>query len=492
MTARAKGRALRWRALLLGVCLVSAACGARVPSALRERAARAALSSGGVNGQAGSSTDASGSVRGDLGASGAAAGAVGSSSGGTGGAAGAGGSSAGGAVGQPAPPGGNGGATDVGVTPNSILLGNVSDVTGPVPGIFQGAVLATQAYFNYVNSQGGLYGRQLKLLSADGQTDCGAAQNATRGLVDKVLGLSGSFEIYDDCESAVLSQYPNVPDVSYPVSKEHKELASNFSASPTPVGYLTGMFEYFKNKFGADATQNVGIVWNNVPAGAYSYRMMSAAAQAAGWKITYNRGIAPTETNFTADVVRMRNQGVKVFWTSFMTAATAASLVKAEQAQGWHPINIIPTAYDASFIKLMGSNEAAEGILGWNQWSLFFTPADATNIPEVALFQQWMQKTAPGTPLDLYAMHAWANTALFVKALRAVGPNVTRAKVMAYLRALTNYDGGGGFVAKASPGPKSQSTCYVIWVISKGEFVRQDTPASDYRCDGTYFNYKGN
>ena len=485
----------RWVIVLLVICVVAAACGGRAPSELHEQAARAALGDGGVNGQGGSSAGGAGSGgTADGGASGAGGGAgssAGAASGDAGGTAAA-ASSAGGAVGQPAPAGGNGGATDVGVTANSILLGNVSDVTGPVPGIFQGAVLATQAYFNYVNSQGGIFGRQLKLLSADGQTDCGAAQNATRGLVDKVFGLSGSFEIYDDCQSEVLRQYPNFPDVSYPVSKQHKELPSNFTASPTPVGYLTGMFEYFKKKYGADATQNVGVVWNNVPAGAYSYRMMSAAAEAAGWKITYNRGIAPTETNFTADVVRMRNQGVKVFWTSFMTAATAASLVKAQQSQGWHPINIIPTAYDASFVKLMGSNEAAEGILGWNQWSLFFTPADAKNIPEVALFQQWMQKTAPGTPLDLYAMHAWANTALFVKALRAVGPNVTRAKVMSYLRSLTSYDGNAGFVTKASPGTKVQSTCYLIWVIKNGEFVRQDTPAADYRCDGTYFNYKGN
>ena len=39
--------------------------------------------------------------------------------------------------------------------------------------------------------------------------------------------------------------------------------------------------------------------------------------------------------------------------------------------------------------------------MGWNQWSLFFTPSDAKNIPEVGRFQEWFEKTGPGTSLCL-------------------------------------------------------------------------------------------
>src|SRR5207248_11803468 len=44
-----------------------------------------------------------------------------------------------------APAGGNGGATDIGVTADTYTLGNVATLSGPVPGIFQGAVIGTQA-----------------------------------------------------------------------------------------------------------------------------------------------------------------------------------------------------------------------------------------------------------------------------------------------------------------------------------------------------------
>src|SRR5205823_11626604 len=70
-----------------------------------------------------------------------------------------------------APAGGNGGATDVGVTGESITLGNVSTLSGPIPGLFQGAVLGAQAFAAYANSQGGVFGRRLKVEVRDDQFD---------------------------------------------------------------------------------------------------------------------------------------------------------------------------------------------------------------------------------------------------------------------------------------------------------------------------------
>src|SRR5688572_32624093 len=56
----------------------------------------------------------------------------------------------------------NGGATDVGVTADTITLGTVTTLSGPVPGLFLGASLGVQAFAAYVNSQGGINGRKLK------------------------------------------------------------------------------------------------------------------------------------------------------------------------------------------------------------------------------------------------------------------------------------------------------------------------------------------
>src|SRR5271165_5807518 len=54
-----------------------------------------------------------------------------------------------------------------GVTPTSVALGNVSIIGGPVPGLFEGAPVGTQAYLDYVNAHGGVDGRKLTLDSYD-------------------------------------------------------------------------------------------------------------------------------------------------------------------------------------------------------------------------------------------------------------------------------------------------------------------------------------
>jgi ABC-type branched-subunit amino acid transport system substrate-binding protein len=57
--------------------------------------------------------------------------------------------------------------SQTGVTSNSITVGNVSILSGPVPGLFEGAPIGVKAYFEYINSKGGVYGRHLLVDSKD-------------------------------------------------------------------------------------------------------------------------------------------------------------------------------------------------------------------------------------------------------------------------------------------------------------------------------------
>jgi hypothetical protein len=57
---------------------------------------------------------------------------------------------------------------------------------------------------------------------------------------------------------------------------------------------------------------------------------------------------------------------------------------------------------------------------------------------------------------------------------------------MADLKATTSYD-GDGFVAPSDPAQKRASNCFVLWKIEGGNFVRVDTPATGYRCNGSSF-----
>lgn len=407
------------------------------------------------------------------------------SGGGTGGSGGAGSGGSVGGVGTPAPAGGNGGATDVGVTANSILLGNVSDLSGPVPGLFEGAVNGTLAYFAYVNSQGGVYGRQLRLTVGDGQTDCGQNQNQHSQLLSKVFAFVGSFSVYDDCGARVLEANRNVPEISYALSAKALNLPNYFSPSPLPKGYPTGMFQYWKSKYGSAVTQ-AGSLAPNVPAALASWEGIRDAAQSVGWDFKYFRKYSPTEQDFTADVQRMQRDGIKIIYLSTSEVAQVAQIKQAADEQDYHPIFIAPVAYAEDFVERVGGPAAAEGIQGSSLYPMFFGREDARSIPAVALFQQWMGRVNPNAPINLFALYSWTSAQLFVQALKAAGPRATRGGLMAELRKIHSYT-ADGLLPERDPAGKTASQCYILWEFRGGGFRRVNSPAETYRCDGRYY-----
>ncbi|MHB8466483.1 MAG: ABC transporter substrate-binding protein [Acidimicrobiales bacterium] len=380
--------------------------------------------------------------------------------------------------------GDNGGTTDVGVTGDSILLGNVADLSGPVPGLFRGAVDGTLAYLNYINSQGGVNGRQLKMTSADSQTQCNQAQIAFSQLAPKVFAFVGSFVLYDDCAAQVLAQHHDVPDLQVAITAAANALPNVFSISPLrPGAFLNGQFLYYAAKFG-DAVKHAATLYSNIGSAAAAAAAEQNAARSAGWTYVYKRAFGATETNFTADIVRMRQQGVQVFESIGMPPSYTADFIQQANQQNWHPIIIDPQGYAANFLQLMGSASAAEGLLGFQSVPLFFGQQDAAAIPEVALFQQWVRRTDPNLPMDIFAVDGWAEAKLFVQALRAAGPKPTRKGVLAALSTIHEFD-GSGLVAPADPAGKGPPHCYILWQLHSGQYQRVDTPATGFRCDGT-------
>jgi ABC-type branched-subunit amino acid transport system substrate-binding protein len=378
-----------------------------------------------------------------------------------------------------APAGGNGGATDVGVTGGQIVLGNVSTMSGPVPGLFQGAVLGTQAFIAYQNSQGGVFGRKLKLDFRDDQFDTGQNRAATEDLVGKAFAFLGSFSLYDDAGVDAIAK-SGIPDLSVPLNASRGALKTNYAVAPSDTrGAPTGPFLWFKNKY-PDAVTHVGTLYGDIPSAKISAQRFRAAAESVGWKFAYERGFQATETDFTADVVRMKSSGVKAVYLVSTDDKTTARIAKAMAQQGFKP-DFFSANYMPTMPALAG--EAAENLYSASPFALF-GGEDLSN-PEVKLFSDWFQRVKPGAEPDLFALYGWAEGRLMVKAMQEVGPKLTRTAMNAALAKITSFD-AGGLIGDAGPGNKRPSICYVIAQIHGGKYQRVD-PAKGYRCDGAYF-----
>jgi ABC-type branched-subunit amino acid transport system substrate-binding protein len=230
----------------------------------------------------------------------------------------------------------------------------------------------------------------------------------------------------------------------------------------------------------------VGAIVADVPSAKGSYAGEKAAMQSLGYQIVYERYYEATETDFTADIVRMRGAGVKMFVMQG-DVASMARVAQAAQKQNFTFTlpNYGANAYDPAFLAQGGS--ATEGTLIDQQLAMY-DGEDAASVPEIGLFEHWEHQISPDSSPDIFAAYGWASARLFVQALQAAGPRATRATLLAQLAKIDDFD-DNGLLAPAGPASKRPPVCYMLVKVQGGKFVRDDPPGHGFRCDdGGWFS----
>lgn len=373
------------------------------------------------------------------------------------------------------------------MTSSTITIGNVADISGPIPGLFQGAPDGVSAYVAYVNAHGGVDGRKLVLSSKDDATTCPGNEQATQALSSQVIAFVGNFSLEDNCGAAVLKTVPTVPDVSFGLTDAAKALATNFSPSPQPTGYIKGPFIYYKAHY-PKAVLHVAALPESGSGSLNSWAAQKADMQSLGYHVVYTRAYNPTDTDFTSDIIRMRDLGVQFLWLTDTDPATQGRILAAAAQQNWHPQVLAGgNSYDPNFSKLVSPADSS-GILQEQQTALYLGEDRATD-PGVALFLTWLNKTHPGFQPDIFTVYGWTSAMLLVEALKSAGANPTGTKVLTALKKIHHFD-GDGLLAPADPGSKTPSPCWLMLKIQNGKYVRVLPKTNGFTCSpGGYYYY---
>jgi ABC-type branched-subunit amino acid transport system substrate-binding protein len=486
--------------LVLGV--VGAACGARLPGPVDSAARNAALGQGSGGGaQTVGVAPSSGPSTGAVSTSGLSA-PGGSSIPQTGG--GGPSTAAGSTAGASSQPSSNsapstqssagsgskcGTGTDVGLTSSTIDLGLVATLTGPVAGLFEGAVQGAEAYAAYINAtEGGICGHQVHVDVQDDGTNCTQNENATQSLIGKTFALVGSFSLYDQCGATIIAQHPTVPDIHVALAPQALTPPNHFDLATGEAGYQSGPFHYYAQKYGSKV-KHVGTIIENIPSAVAEQNNFEHAAESQGWKFTSSFLEAPTNSNFQNDFVKMcTQQHIQIFFLLTEPANNIATMMHNEQQANCPKslINIVPVAYDQGFLQDYGNPlTPLNGLVGFSQYALFYNPGEAANLPALQTFQTWFKRVNGNQPINLYAMYAWVSMEMFQQGVETAGPTINRQTVTTALRKIKNFT-GGGIIAPRNPGERAGVHCYIIWQLENGQFSRVDDPKSTFRCDSTF------
>ena len=446
---------------LLAVALVATGCGARLTTAQRDSVIGGLVNDTGTGPSAG--PQATTSAGPGAGPSGTGGPSIGPS---------AGGSSA------PLPPGGNGGSTDLGVTGSSIKLSTVADVSGVQPGIFRSAWQAMQAAAAYINSTGGIYGRQISNLLLDSQADSTANRAAVTQACEQSFAMVGSMSAFDDGGASV-GQQCGIPDISAITVNHARSVATNvYPASPNGPNYFnTAWGQYIKQRY-PEPIKHSAMLWLNAGATAQNSRQRIDALTRLGYNFVYKTETGVLEPNYQPYVNAMQKAGVQ-FVNMVADYQSIVRLQKAMQQQGWFPVVRVwdSVAYSANFLKLAGTS--GNGALVFINTAMF---EEASSNPELRLYETWLQRVAPGAVPDYFGVYAWSAGRLFQKAALAAGPKLTRKAVFEQLKLIHDWSDFGMHITQ-DIGNKKEGNCTLYMEIRNQQFARI-YPSSGWWCNG--------
>jgi branched-chain amino acid transport system substrate-binding protein len=461
---------MRGLRVLVAVMLVAAAaCGARLSD---DELLAARGRTGGANAQAAGSSATTSSVAG------------GTTAGGGGTVAGGGGQQAGGGGGQQAGGGGGdaascaaeAGFSEVGVTDAKVTAGWVGTISGPVPGLSQTMQNGVKAYFDYVNSDGGVCGRELELVVADDRLDAGANRSETARLAQQVLGFVGAWSVVDDGGASVL-QGTNIPDISLALGDARIALSNGFSTNPFPPNATsnntTRMMEWFKQNYGV---ATAGIVYPAQAVARNSALRYENDMAAAGIQVTQKIEVAITQTDYNGVASQLKSANVDLVITTLENTGIA-NLAKAMDQQEFHP-KVPFFGAQAYGRDVLGKGGAAlEGTLLGIAYAI---AEDAPQNEAMATLVEWYQRSNPGADLDFFAIEGWAAGAMFVQALRGAGAAPSRDKMLEQLKTFTSFD-ADGVIGTTNPAQKGPSDCFMIVTIEGGAWKRV-YPSAGFDC----------
>jgi ABC-type branched-subunit amino acid transport system substrate-binding protein len=362
-----------------------------------------------------------------------------------------------------------------GIDDKTIKLGNIVDITGPVPGFFTPAQQAAQAYIAYFNSTSNLCGRKFQIVPFDSGTNAAGDNTGAQKACEQTFAAVGSMAAFD-LGGAATTERCGLPDLrAVQTNAARTECSTCFSAEGPGNGeFPTAVPQYFLKKH-RDLTQHAAMFYVGEAASVSNALGQVKAEERVGWKFDYVGRFDVAEFNYSPYIQQMKAKGVKLvqfFGSSGMAARMAQSMAAAD----FHPQLLINAAvYDKTY---GGSGSPVENTILY----VDFAPLEEVNTnPEMRLYYQWLQQVSPGAKMSYFGLFAWSATRLFVERAVMLGGQLTRANMIKSIKQVHNWS-ANGLHPPMDVGGKTPSRCWRFVQLKAGQW--KPYGGTKYTCGG--------
>ena len=377
-----------------------------------------------------------------------------------------------------------------GVTDTEVVIGaNFPMSQTPAAGY---AVIADgmRAYFDYINSQGGVYGRKITFLARDDHYNPADGVEVVRKLVeqDQVFAIVGG--LGDPTQLAVIDylEQNGVPDLfvgggvvkfTEPVVKTRIGMTTDYGTE------MKIMAEYIKKNYGG---KRMGIVYQSDTAGTSGMEMLTEALKDSDIQIVSKQAYDWGQFDLTTQMQRLKGDNPDFVSLMANPGAAASAIKVAREVLSWD-VPLITSAVSAVELTIdLAGAKNAEGLVSLTTGKMISEADD----PGVQRHIEIMKQFAPNvTPVSM-TQYGMTVAELFVQALKNAGPNLTRESIVEGAESIRDYC-CLACLAPVNLSPTDHRVSETMWFerVENGKWVRFGDPVSYESTPGKVVACKG-
>jgi ABC-type branched-subunit amino acid transport system substrate-binding protein len=343
----------------------------------------------------------------------------------------------GGLLASPASAAGNGGATAPGVTANSISIGTTTPLTGPAAPGYDEIAAAANAVFQWVNAQGGIYGRKIHYTIDNDEYDPALTATLTRQLVlqQNIFADVGPLGTPTDLAVQPFLNSQGVPQLfaeSGCACWSESKYPWTFGWQPNYIveGKIVG--QYVKQHL---SKEKIGYLYQDDEFGQDGVKGLNEEIPAKS--VVGQQTYVATTTGLAAglgnQISALKAAGAQVVVLYTIPAATALALLAAAEI-GYSPKWVVSSvgADPATLTGLLSSfskGKAGASLLNGIISASYLVLPGSTN-PWVSFAKGILAKYDVGAPWDGNSEYGVALGVTFAELLKATGKDLTRSRLV--------------------------------------------------------------
>jgi len=354
---------------------------------------------------------------------------------------------------------------EVGVTADAIRIGQVCALTGAAQGLGQEMRAGASVYFAYVNSQGGVHGRKITLMTLDDGYEPEKTIEATTKLIEQeqVFMLFGYVGTPTSSAAVPLTKKAQVPFFGPFTGAEFLRTPVSANIYNVRASYFQETEEQVRQLVDVLGKKRIAVFYQDDSYGKAGLGGVQKAMRQRGLDIVatgaYQRNTVDVQA--ALDSIKKANPEAVIMVGAYKPSA---AFIKAAKVAGMQVLFL-----NVSFV---GSLPLAKELDGDGNGVIVTqvvpSPWDASTAL-VAEYQQHMQQYAPGVELSFGSLEGYLDAKIVVQALRDAGPTLTRAALLKALDSMTTADFGGVVVSFSPTDHQGLDTVYLT-VLEQGSY----------------------